>query len=141
MSNTADINQGDILSRLLRAHGVNMTELAREIRYYPNKKGVSRNTIYNWFGEEVLSSEKILAVSRAIVRMPQSYPGLTDEIETTFPHLQIGAVVIEERSKYAETNVDDDCMRQINHWRSKYIATMERVNELQSELLALRSSL
>lgn len=144
MSYTDNMDKGETLSKILRAHSVNFSQLAKEIDYYKKGKGVSRNALYDWMNDPKLSSDKIIAITRAIPHLPTRHSGLVSEIEAAFTDLRIGEIAAEEQEKYSKVT-DIDCRKQIDFWRNKYIkvledmnAIQERCNALQQEVLNLR---
>ena len=80
------------------------------------------------------------------MHLPTRHQGLTAEIESIFTDLRIGEVVLEEEEKFGLNDIDQRAAKQIEHWRSKYIATLERLNttierlnSIQQELILERS--
>lgn len=121
-------HRGDKLANALRSRSVNLKKLADSI-VYNGKTGIDRGTLYNWFTDENLAMDKIVAIA---VQEPR--------ICEDFAEIELSAVN-EERGKYIKpTGFSAECRKEIDYWKDQYIAMTTEVMNLQSELLKLRTA-
>jgi hypothetical protein len=127
---------GKRLEKALRREGVNFKHLSGRIVVH-GKRGVDRNTIYNWFKDEKLSMEKVAAV---VAQVPM--------IKDDFPELDVNASVMEQQADYLATPKDtpNECLKYVeefrlqrDHWRSQYEAMLKRCLELQDRIIELQA--
>lgn len=127
---------GSRLEKALRREGVNFRHLSGRIVIH-NKRGVDRNTLYNWFKDAKLSMEKVAAV---VSQVPM--------IKDDFPELDVNASVMEQQADYMVTPNDtpNECLKYVeefrlqrDHWRSQYEAMLKRCLELQDRIIELQA--
>lgn len=135
-------HHGKTLERILRDNGVVLTELASQI-HIGNTRGIDRATIYNWFKQERLPTDKLLAVCRASVRLKAVPENLIHELELGYPNLKVVSVVEEEREEYRPNayRKDRDLQRECDAWKQKYIEQLEYAQELYTTLLSTQKEL
>jgi hypothetical protein len=124
---------GKRLEKALRREAVNFKHLSGRINLY-GKRGVDRNTLYNWFKDENLSMEKVAAV---VAQVPM--------IKDDFPELD--ATAMEQQADYLTTpnNTPNECLKYVeefriqrDHWRGQYEAMLKRCLELQDRIIELQ---
>lgn len=124
------IHRGKKLERVLRAEAVNFVDVASRITW-KGKRHINRMTLYNWFKDENLDVEKIMAVAKLVPAVAEAF----DEIDLK-QHL------MEKEADYLKTEgtLSIECQKQINYWRDQTITLQRRVMELQDRILDLRTN-
>lgn len=123
-------HRGKKLERTLRAEGVNFVDLASKIAW-KGKRHINRMTLYNWFKDESLSIDKIMAVAKLV-------PSVAD----AFEEIDVTAKLMDQEAEYLkqEGALTIECQKQINYWRNEAIALQRRVMELQETIIDLRTT-
>lgn len=106
-----NINEGELLRRVIKRSGVNITELARRLK-------VDRRSVYYWFNQEKISFSVAAKVGRAL------HYDFADE----FPDYNIKKL-LEEKLQAAPLG-DQKTKEVINVWMNKYIDLLEKYNQL-----------
>src|SRR5215217_696865 len=125
------LHQGQLIERVIRRNGYSITEIA-------NYTHVNRRSIYNWFNQRYVKPSNILMVGKAIgYDFSQDFPELSewlsDQIKKTLKRL--------DTPEQLEMNPAEAAIAE--EWKSKYIALLERHNEvltLLSEMTAVAES-
>jgi len=123
-------HRGNKLERVLRAEAINFVDLAARISW-KGKRHINRMTLYNWFKDEDLALDKIMAVAKHVPAVAEAF----DEID-------IKQHLMDKEVDYlkSEGTLSIECQKQINYWRDQTIALQRRVMELQDTILDLRLS-
>lgn len=123
-------HRGNKLERVLRAEAINFVDLAGRISW-KGKGHINRMTLYNWFKDENLDIEKIMAVAKLVPAVAEAF----DEID-------IKQHLMEKEADYLKTEgtLSIECQKQINYWRDQTITLQRRVMELQDRILDLRTN-
>lgn len=123
-------HRGKKLERLLRAEAVNFKGLADSIKWRGRSK-IHRMTLYNWFEDEHLSIDKILAVAKQVPAVLQAFDDLDLQQRT-----------MENEADYLKTSgtLTIECQKQINYWRDQTISLQRRIMELQETIITLKSA-
>lgn len=123
-------HRGNKLERILRAEGVNFVDLAGKIKWR-GKRHINRMTLYNWFKDESLSIEKIMAVAKQV-------PAVAD----AFKEIDVKSQLMDQEADYlkAEGQMSIECQKQINYWRNQTIDLQRRVMELQETIIDLKTA-
>lgn len=100
---------GAIVEKIVRRSGISIAELARRIN-------VDRRSIYYWFKQESLNADIIYKVGRA----------LDYDFSTEFPNLIKNHTV----DSHFSINGSADDAESVQYWKHKYIALLEKYNEL-----------
>lgn len=123
-------HRGNRLERALRAEGVNFVELATKIKW-KGKHGINRMTLYNWFKDENLGIDKVMAVAKHV-----------PSIAEVFTELDVKQQLMDDEVNYMKQEgvLTIECQKQINYWRGETIALQRRVMELQETIINLKSA-
>jgi transcriptional regulator with XRE-family HTH domain len=103
----SEIHMGELLERVVRKKGLNITELARAV-------GVQRRTMYNWFATPQLSKAILQKIAKVIVydfRQPDAKPSIVA------PNIVAIATDL--------VTLDND-----EYWKDKYIDLLERYSKI-----------
>lgn len=113
-------NKGDVIERIVRTK-IGISELSRILH-------VSRTSIYNWFGRGHLNFETICKIGEAI----------DHDFANEFPH------EFAKAHKYISEKVSSEKVvkqlgdeSSIHYWMNKYIALLEKYNELLTDMTVL----
>lgn len=115
-------HRGNRLARFLHTHKITGVRLAHAM-------SVHRNTVANWVADAGLPDSKLIAIAHKFPALPDYFP------EVNFEE----AMAHEPPARYT-AELSAECQRQIEEWRSKYIALSERYNTLLEKHLALVES-
>ena len=123
-------HRGNKLERTLRAEGINFVELASKIRW-KGKGHINRMTLYNWFKDENLSIDKIMAVAKHI-------PAVAD----AFDEIDVQSQLMDAEADYLkkEGTLSIECQKQISYWRQQTIDLQRRGMELQETIIDLKTA-
>lgn len=124
------LHRGKKLERVLRAEAVNFAQLAGKISW-KGKSHINRMTLYNWFQDESLSIDKIMAVAKHV-------PAVAD----AFDEIDLQDHLMEKEAEYLkqEGTLSIECQKQINYWRDQTIKLQQRVMQLQDTIIDLRTA-
>lgn len=110
-------NKGDVIERIVRTK-IGISELSRILH-------VSRSSIYNWFEHGHLNFETICRIGEAI----------NHDFANEFPEefAKRRSQILAE-SDFASRTENGDDESSVNYWMNKYIALLEKYNELLTEI-------
>nr|WP_197718704.1 helix-turn-helix transcriptional regulator [Pedobacter schmidteae] len=109
-------NKGDVIERIVRTK-IGISELSRILN-------VSRTSIYNWFEHGHLTLETICKIGQAIDHdFANEFP---EEFAKASNHT---SEVFSSKETKKET-----CESSIHYWMNKYIALLEKYNQLLTEI-------
>jgi transcriptional regulator with XRE-family HTH domain len=115
-----ELHYGQSIERIIRRNGYSITELAR-------LTSVNRRSVYNWFNQRYLKPEIIDRIARVIdYDFSTIFPSLlVNQDSDSAPPISIPAGS-DSRNQIAEPYI----------WKEKYIALLERHNELLMEYVS-----
>lgn len=123
-------HRGNRLERTLRAEGVNFVDLASKIQY-KGKTRINRMTLYNWFKDENLGVDKIIAVAKHV-------PAVAD----AFAEIDIESQIMDKKAEKLKSigTMSIECQKQINYWRTQTFELQRRVMDLQETIIGLKTA-
>lgn len=123
-------HRGNKLERALRAEGINFVDLASKISW-KGKGHINRMTLYNWFKDEDLAIDKIMAVAKHVPAVAEA-----------FTEIDVKSQLMETAAEYLKQDggLSIECQKQINYWRDQYIAATRRITELQDTIITLKTA-
>lgn len=111
------VHKGEIVEKAVRASGIKITELARQI-------GVSRRHLYNLFENSNLSFEFIYKIGKIIhYDFSKDFSLYPDSIN--------------QDEKKNHINDDPTLYSENINWKNKYLELLEKYNELQMKYIHL----
>lgn len=116
-----ELHHGHTIERIIRRNGYSITELAR-------LTSVNRRSVYNWFNQRHLKPEIIYRIGTVI-----NY-----DFSTVFPGLFINEDFnpLGQPGSAAIASVTNGLPEDNMIWKDKYIALLERYNELLLDYLS-----
>jgi len=107
-----EVHTGAIVERVVRRSGVSITELARRTH-------VNRRSVYNWFNQKRLKLDIICKIGYVLGHdFSVEFPNLFPKDEFT------------QMKKLVETRDEVENAESVYFWMNKYIALLEKYNEL-----------
>ncbi len=108
-----ELHTGAIVERVVRRSGVSITELAR-------RTSVNRRSVYNWFNQKRLKLDVICKIGNVLGH------DFSLEFPNYFPKSDSGS-----GKKSLSIAIDDNnASESVYYWMNKYIALLEKYNEL-----------
>jgi transcriptional regulator with XRE-family HTH domain len=122
-------HRGDILRRRIDKSGYSKADIAKKL-------GISRNNLYYKLGKDDLEYDFLIEAYKVMKQdILEDFPELSKFIATpSAPHAQ------EPGLAYEPTVVAlQDCRREVETWKNKYIQLMEEYNHVLKENRALQA--
>ena len=116
------IHRGEILQKAIAKSGKTISEISRNV-YYKNRRGVSRQTIYDWFHQPNLSVDIMLEVGKVI-----NHDFSEDLAES------LGHYFNEPHMKYGVSGDLERCKTKLIETQTKLIEAYERIAYLEAKL-------
>lgn len=114
-------NRGEIVRQEIAKSGLTMRSIADKI-------GVSRKTLYNWIEEINMPWERIFAIGKAI----------RHDFSTNFPELK-KPDVLQEPLPYYEVKSLEECLRELDYYKTKVIDLLEERDRLRHDIEKLNT--
>lgn len=120
------IHRGEILEKIVRKW---CDETGKSLKFIADAIGYHRNIVYRHFGDPKLSYSIIFKYGKTIdYDFSIDFPEMSKEI------FQIDKIRGNEDITYTS---NEACLKEVEHWRNKYIALLEQYNTIIVDKLLL----
>lgn len=117
------ISDGEVLRQILQENGVQYGYLAKML-------GVHRNTVTRMLGEHLIPTERLLQIGKILrIDVFKKFPRLERDLAA----VQHTSIVSEPSPSMERKRSVENCEREILEIQRKYIALLEKHNELLSK--------